>query len=78
MTYRLDITATANDRFPVWWPNYLTENNLWSSATATMQEHLLDNYNCQFCHISDTADTYERWLEFANDEDRVMFVLRYS
>ena len=87
MTYRLDITVTANEIIPNWWRNYLTENNLQTGAAAKFRKqfrkHLLDNYNCQY-YQSNLAlylfnpDNYEHYLEFADDTDRVLFLLRWS
>ena len=83
MTYRLDITVTMNDSIPNWWRNYLIENNLQTGAAAKFRKHLLDNYNCQYRQSSLSLylvnpDNYEHYLEFADDADRVLFLLRWS
>lgn len=75
MTYRLCITEHDGDNFPGWWPNYLTENHLWSSGTKQMQRHLQLNHRCQYIHIT---HSYERWLEFQSESDAVLFLLRYA
>ena len=75
MTYRLYMSHKEGDHFPDWWPNYLTETDLWGNGTENLQKHLLLNHNCQYHH---THKTYERWLEFQSESDAVLFLLKYS
>ena len=75
LKYHLDITQDMDDDFPTYWENYLVENELYGKSTSKMERHLSINHKGRFCHKD---DTYERWLEFESDEDRTMFVLRYS
>lgn len=72
MTYRLDIILRQEDEWPKWFHNYLNENNVW--GIANVQQHLLDNHNCQYLHIPGKR---EHWLEFKNEQDAVMFLLRW-